>query len=119
MKMHETESNLGLSIGIAVRRYRELARLTQASLAEKANVVQAEISHIEQGKRTCLKTLDRVARALDRRLSDMIRFAEDIPDTATVVREARAFAKRVKGGSGSRGTEKMPAKRTPRATAVR
>ncbi len=100
--------DLGLRIGIAVRRYRELAGLTQRVLAARAHVAQPEISHIEQGKRSKLATLDRVSQALAKRLSDLIRFAEDVSDTESVKAEGLAFIKEVKGKR----------QRAPRATAA-
>ena len=92
-----TDRDLGLRIGVAVRRYREQQGWTQAVLAERAQVAQAEISHIELGKRSKLSTLDRVSVALGQRLSDLIRFAEDIGDKESVVREAREFVQKVRG----------------------
>jgi transcriptional regulator with XRE-family HTH domain len=89
----DSKRDLSLRIGVAVRRYREHAALTQAQLAEKADVAQSEISMIEGGKRSSLKTLDEVARASGRRLSDMIRFAEDVGTTQEVAAEARAFVR--------------------------
>jgi len=85
--------NLGGRIGIIVRRQREFKGLTQADLANKSGVSQAEISYIERGKRAHLKTLDCVAQAMGMRFSDMVRFAEDIGDTKTVLRQTRDFLK--------------------------
>lgn len=96
MRNQDTERDLGLRMGVAVRRYRENAGLTQAALAQRANVAQAEISLIERGKRSKLTTLDRVAQALGRRFSEMVRFAEDVGDTHAVVKEARAFVKQAR-----------------------
>ena len=96
MKNNEPKRDLSLRVGVAVRRYREHAALTQAQLAKKAEVAQSEISLIEQGKRSRLTTLDRVAVALDRRLSDLIRFAEDVGTANEVVSEAREFVKKVR-----------------------
>lgn len=95
-KSQDPERDLGLRIGVAVRGYRELAGLTQTELAKRVKVAQAEISLIERGKRSKLSTLDRVSEALGQRLSDLIRFAEDVGDTETVVKEARAFVRRVR-----------------------
>lgn len=85
--------DLGIRIGVIVRRNREHKTLTQADLAAKAGVSQAEISYIERGKRAQLKTLDCVAQAMGMRFSDMVRFAEDIGDTKTVLRQTRDFLK--------------------------
>ncbi len=104
----QSDRDLGIRIGVAVRRYRELAGLTQRVLAERAHVAQPEISHIEQGKRSKLATLDRVSQALGKRLSDLVRFAEDIGDTESVKAEGRAFIKEVKSKN----------RRAPRTTAA-
>ncbi len=93
MKNDEPERDLSLRVGIAVRRYREHEALTQTQLAKIVDVAQSEISLIERGKRTRLATLDRVALALNRRLSDLIRFAEDVGTADEVASEARAFVK--------------------------
>jgi len=91
------ERNLGLRIGVAIRRYRELGGLTQAALAAKAGVSQAEVSLIERGERSSLTTLDRVSLALGTRLSDIVRAAEDVGDLASVVAEAREFVRTQRG----------------------
>ena len=87
------ERNLGLRVGVAVRGYRQFQDLTQAALAEKASISQPEISLIERGRRSNLATLERVSLALGMRLSEMIRFAEDVEDVESVVQEARAFVR--------------------------
>jgi transcriptional regulator with XRE-family HTH domain len=92
-----TDRDLGIRIGVAVRRYREQQGWTQAELAQRAQVAQAEISYIELGKRSKLSTLDRVSIALKQRLSDLIRFAEEIGDSESVVSEAREFVLKTRG----------------------
>jgi transcriptional regulator with XRE-family HTH domain len=87
----DKERDLGLRIGVIVRRYREHQDMTQAELAKNSNVTQAEVSYIERGKRSHLKTLDGVADALGMKLSDMIRHAEDIGDRKAVLRQVREF----------------------------
>lgn len=81
------DRDLGLRIGIIVRRHREHQNMTQADLAKSSKVTQAEVSYIERGKRSHLRTLDRIAHALDMKLSDMIRRAENIGDRKTVLRQ--------------------------------
>ncbi|MBM3289808.1 MAG: helix-turn-helix transcriptional regulator [Candidatus Hydrogenedentes bacterium] len=87
----DEDRDLGLRIGIIVRRYREHQNMTQADLARQSKVTQAEVSYIEHGRRSHLKTLDRVAHALGMKLSDMIRGAEDIGDRKAVLRRAKRF----------------------------
>ena len=101
--------DLGIRIGVIVRRNREYEGLTQAELAKKSGVSQAEISYIERGKRTQLKTLDCVAQALDMRFSDAVRRAEDIGDLKTVLRQTRDFLKKAgnKFGAKSKSTVKQ------------
>ncbi len=100
MKNNETERDLGLRIGVIVRRYREHKRLTQAQLAKSANVTQAEISYIESGKRSHLKTLDHVAFALGMRLSEMMRRAEDIGTGKAVAKQTREFIGKLEKADG-------------------
>ena len=83
--------DLGIYIGVIVKRQRELRALSQSDLALKAGVTQAEISYVERGKRSQLKTLDRIAQAMDVRFSELVRFAEDIGDTKSVIHDARKF----------------------------
>ena len=93
MNAHDTheQRDLGLRIGVAVRRQREFDGLTQADLAAKAGVSQAAISMVERGKRSNLSTLDRVSLALDKRLSEIVKAAEETGNAAAVISEARAF----------------------------
>jgi transcriptional regulator with XRE-family HTH domain len=53
-------------VGQAVRELRLRADLTQAELAERANVSLSSIRYLESGKGSSLATLIRVVRALDR-----------------------------------------------------
>lgn len=106
--------DLGVRIGVIVRRNREHKGLTQAELAKKAGVTQAEISYIERGKRAHLKTLDGVSQALDMRFSDMVRRAEDIGDMKTVLRQTREFLK--KAGNKLDAKTKASAKEQRKST---
>lgn len=53
-------------VGRSVRELRLQADLTQAELAERANVSLSSVRHLEAGKGSSLSTLLRVVRALDR-----------------------------------------------------
>jgi transcriptional regulator with XRE-family HTH domain len=110
------ERNMSLRIGIVVRRDREFLGMTQKDLAEKAEVSQAEISMIERGQRAKLSTLDCVSRALGKRLSELIRFAEEIGTPETLIAETRAFVQETR--SKYEGPEKRKVKR-PRPLQVR
>lgn len=87
--------DLGARIGTIIRRKRELLQLTQTSLAETARVTQAEVSYIERGERSRLSTLENVSGALGMRLSELIYFAEEIGDAASVRAQAFSFTQDV------------------------
>lgn len=56
-----------------IRRYRHEASLTQEDLAEKVGVSRVYIGYVEQGRNTpSLEILDKIAKALKVRLSDII-----------------------------------------------
>lgn|GEM_PF-1171751 len=90
-KRTNSKRDLNLRLGIAVRRLRQQAALSQTELARTAGITQPALSMIEGGKRTNLNTLEQVARALDRKLCEMIWLAERPGDKKTVIREAREF----------------------------
>jgi transcriptional regulator with XRE-family HTH domain len=60
-------------LGEAIRRHRQRARLTQETLAEKAELSVVFISEIECGKKTIsVDSLHRIARALKTRLARLV-----------------------------------------------
>ncbi len=53
-------------VGLKLKELREQAGLTQAQLAERADVAQRTISHIEQGRnKPTFETITKLAEALD------------------------------------------------------
>lgn len=109
------DRDLGLRIGIIVRRHREHQNMTQADLAKQSKVTQAEVSYIERGKRSHLKTLDRVAGALGMKLSEMIHRAENIGDRKAVLRQVQELIGNI---DKSAGEKSKPAK-SPRVSGAR
>jgi len=63
---HTTTSEWEARVGLAIRVLRQGADLTQAELAERANVSLSAVRYLEAGKGSSLSTLVRIARALDR-----------------------------------------------------
>lgn len=114
-KAIDQNRDLGLRIGVIVRRHREHQNMTQADLAKHSMVTQAEVSYIERGKRSHLRTLDRVAHALGMNLSDLIRSAEEIGDRKAVLRRAKDFIATLDKAING---QKKPA-RSSKATAAR
>lgn len=56
-----------------IRKYRHDAGLTQEDLAEKVGVSRVYIGYVEQGRNTpSLEILEKIAKALKVRLSDII-----------------------------------------------
>lgn len=55
-----------VELGLAVRRVRKQAGLTQQQLARAANVSLSSVQNLERGGGSSLRTLVRVARALGR-----------------------------------------------------
>ena len=55
---------LEISLGESVRAHRIRQRLTQAELADRANVALATLKNLERGKGTSLTTFVKVAHAL-------------------------------------------------------
>jgi transcriptional regulator with XRE-family HTH domain len=67
------------ALGLAIRQTRERAGLTQAQLADAANLNKTWISHIESGRvNPAYGTLRRIATALDVDLSSLTAEAEAI-----------------------------------------
>ncbi len=62
----KTTAELEKQLGVDVRRVRHLRQLTQAELAERANVSLSAVKYLEAGRGSSLSTLVRVARALGR-----------------------------------------------------
>lgn len=65
-KPFKTASDLEQQLGADIRRTRQQRGLTQAGLAERANISLTAMKHLEAGRGSSLSTLVRVARALDR-----------------------------------------------------
>ncbi|HCH59835.1 MAG TPA: transcriptional regulator [Candidatus Zambryskibacteria bacterium] len=55
-----------------LKKYRRSAKMTQEDLAEKVNLSRAYIGYIEQGRNVpSLETLEKIAKALRVKLSDL------------------------------------------------
>lgn len=91
----ESVANMDLRLGKAIKGLRKYLRMTQSELAEHAQVSQSYISLTENGHRKVrpnLKMLQRIAYALgQRRLSDLIRFTEDMPDAESAIAKAKEY----------------------------
>lgn len=85
--------DLGRRIGIILRAYRLHLGWTQAELAKKAEVSQSAVSHMEKGKRSQLRALERMSVALGKSLSETVRRAENVMEPKAVKRELK---KRIK-----------------------
>ena len=83
--------DIGLRVGIAIKRRRAASGLTQVVLGDRAGVSQSEVSLVESGGRSSLATLDRLCAALDVRLSDVVRFAEDVRPLPRVLADIDQF----------------------------
>ena len=69
-------------LGIKIKRFRELAGLTQEELADKAGITRIAYNNIENGKSSPrTSNLYNIAKALDRKLQDLL---EPIPEIAEV-----------------------------------
>lgn len=65
-------------VGKTIRKIRKKRRLSQEALSGLAGIARTHLTMIENGtKQANLETLFRIAQALDLRLSDLIRMAED------------------------------------------
>lgn len=62
--MSQTIEDLELSLGEGVRAHRLRQGLTQAELAERANVALGALKALEQGRNSTTRTLAKVLRAL-------------------------------------------------------
>lgn len=71
--------NLGNFFGAAVRRHRELLRLSQEELAARAAIDRTYISGVERGVRNpTLEVMQRIARALGSDLDVIFATAREI-----------------------------------------
>ena len=69
--------SLMYKLGVKIRALRKVAGLTQEQLAEAANVSTNFIGYVERGQRALsIKTLERIAQALDVTPKDMFEFPE-------------------------------------------
>ena len=69
--------SLMYKLGVKIRTLRKVAGLTQEQLAEAANVSTNFIGYVERGQRALsIKTLERIAQALDVTPKDMFEFTE-------------------------------------------
>ena len=65
-------------VGKTIRKIRKKRRLSQEALSGLAGIARTHLTMIENGSKLAnLETLYRIAQALDMRLSDLIRLAED------------------------------------------
>ena len=76
-KKRNTSDNLLTALSYTVRERREVLRLSQEEVAQRAKLHRTYISDIERGARNLsLKSLVDLARALDLSTSDLITTAE-------------------------------------------
>lgn len=69
--------SLMYKLGVKIRTLRKMAGLTQEQLAEAANVSTNFIGYVERGQRALsIKTLERIAKALNVTPKDMFEFTE-------------------------------------------
>lgn len=74
-----TPSSNPITFGLAVRRLRVARGMTQGELADMSGVSRTYISALEHGRKNpTLDTQERVAGALEIRLSELVRQAEEI-----------------------------------------
>ena len=68
-------------VGKTIRRIRKKRRLSQEALSGLAGIARTHLTMIENGsKQANMETLFRTSQALDLRLSELIRMAEDDAD---------------------------------------
>lgn len=71
--------DLVAAFGLVVRRARINKGLSQEALAAKAGLDRTYVSSLERGRRNpTLTTQERIASALQQRLSDLVRQAEEL-----------------------------------------
>lgn len=71
-------------IGMAVKRHRQWRDMRQDELAEVSGIAQGTVSQIERGSDPSLTTLEKVSASLGMKLSDLIKLAEDMGDSAEI-----------------------------------
>ena len=77
------KDDLTLRLGLVIRKLRLELRLTQQGLASKAALHRTYISDVERGGRNVsIEILQRIARALDKPLSDIFALAEKPTESA-------------------------------------
>lgn len=90
--------DLDVRIGIVIEQLRKHHNMTQWQLAKKAGVSQACISYVEnakRGKQVKLIKLQNISLVLGQnRLSDLIRFAEDIPKPKGLLEDMNRLLKK-------------------------
>jgi len=76
------------NLGIRIKHYRRLRRLTQEQLAEKVNLSLNFIGLIEIGRSTpSLKSLNRIAKALNTPPHTLLKFTEASPSSRAMKRK--------------------------------
>ena len=69
--------DLQKTIGSRIKEFRHKRNLTQAELADKANLHVTFIAHIERGKKVCsIKSLQKIAFALNVSVDSLLRMAD-------------------------------------------
>ena len=77
MKTPDKTINLPLQLGGLIRKYRQKLKLSQETLAEKADIHRTYVSDIELGKVEISVTVaSRIAKALNLSLSRLVKEAE-------------------------------------------
>ena len=72
-------NSLCLYFGEIIRRHRELRAWSQEMLAEKANLNRSYVGEVERGKVIpSILTLEKLARALDISMSDLLQQCEQL-----------------------------------------
>lgn len=96
--MKSMMSNLSRQLGKRIRELRKAKKLSQARLAEKANLSEACIGTIERGHRTPrLPTLQKIASALKVEIKDLFDF--HLEEIATSEEALKELYRSIKGKS--------------------
>lgn len=100
---HRTTDEWEQHVGDQVRRLRLRANVSQAALAEAANVSESTIKNLEGGRGSSLGTLIRVARALGRAdWLDELATPEPAMSPLAKLREAQASGQQARRRAGPR-----------------